>query len=123
MADPTKVKLIGKEVTKRVLGIPAIVEDINKKKLSLKKYSEDVDWDDRADLSKKELLDYNQFIVTINPDFSETTVEYTFFTPMDIVGLLGGLWASFNSLLAQLGFVSIVLYVYNLASMIRRKDE
>jgi uncharacterized membrane protein YhiD involved in acid resistance len=41
---------------------------------------------------------------------------------MDIVGLLGGLWATFKSFMAQLGVASIVMYVYNLATMIRRKD-
>jgi hypothetical protein len=42
---------------------------------------------------------------------------------MDIVGLLGGLWATYNSLMAKIAVFSIVMYVFSLASMIRRKDE
>jgi hypothetical protein len=55
--------------------------------------------------------------------FSEQTVIYQYFSFLDIVGLLGGLWATFKSFTAQLGVLSIVMYVYNLGQMIRRKDQ
>jgi len=55
-------------------------------------------------------------------NFSEQTVIYQYFSFLDIVGLLGGLWATFKSLTAQLGVVSIIMYVYNLTQMIKRKD-
>ena len=64
----------------------------------------------------------NSFIMNLRLGFSEQTVIYQYFSFMDIVGLLGGLWATFKSLTAQLGVVSIVMYVYNLGMMIKRKD-
>ncbi len=62
------------------------------------------------------------FIMNLRLGFSEQTIIYQYFSFLDIVSLLGGLWATFKSLSAQLGVVSIILYVYNLAQMIRRKD-
>ena len=65
----------------------------------------------------------NSFIMNLRLGFSEQTVIYQYFSFMDIVGLLGGLWATFKSLSAQLAVVSVVMYVYNLGMMIKRKDS
>ena len=65
----------------------------------------------------------DSFIMNLRLGFSEQTVIYQYFSFMDIVGLLGGLWATFKSLSAQLAVVSVVMYVYNLGMMIKRKDS
>lgn len=65
----------------------------------------------------------HHFIMHLRLGFSEQTVIYQYFSFMDIIGLLGGLWATFKSLTGQLAVVSIVLYVYNLGMMIKRKDS
>ena len=62
------------------------------------------------------------FLMHLRLDFSEQTVVYNYFSFLDILGLLGGLWATFNGLAAQLAVLSVVFYVYKLAEMIRRKD-
>jgi hypothetical protein len=56
----------------------------------------------------------HHFIMNLRLGFSEQTVIYHYFTLMDIVGLLGGLWATFKSLTANLAAFSVVMYVYNL---------
>ena len=49
-------------------------------------------------------------------------MEYSYTTLFDIVGLLGGLWATFKSISAKLGVITVVWYVFSLAKMIKRKD-
>lgn len=61
--------------------------------------------------------------MNVRLDFSEQTIIYQYFSFIDIVGLLGGLWATYNSIMAKFGVVAIVMYVYNLASMTKRKDR
>jgi len=41
----------------------------------------------------------------------------------DIVGKLGGLLATYNSIMASYAVIKIVMYVYNFASMTKRKDQ
>jgi hypothetical protein len=54
--------------------------------------------------------------------FSEQTVIYAYFSFVDIIGLVGGLWATFKSITANFGVLSVIWYVYSLAQMIRRND-
>ena len=77
----------------------------------------------RYDLSTDKQKEMHHFIMNFRLGFSEQTVIYQYFTLMDIVGLLGGLWATFKSLTANLAAFSIVMYVYNLGMMIKRKDS
>ena len=77
----------------------------------------------RYDLSDEKQKVMHHFIMNLRLGFSEQTVIYQYFSLMDIVGLLGGLWATFKSLTANLAAFSIVMYVYNLGMMIKRKDS
>ena len=53
---------------------------------------------ERANLSKDKQKEMKSFIMHLRLGFSEQTVIYNYFSLMDIVGLLGGLWATFKSL-------------------------
>jgi hypothetical protein len=55
--------------------------------------------------------------------FGEQTVEYKFFTFGDIIGKIGGLWATYKSLLAYVAVFAIVRYALDFASMAKRKDS
>lgn len=122
-AEPLKIILVDKTATRKVLGVGVEFEDVNKKQASIKKINTVIPTENRDDLSDERQKEMHSFIMNLRLDFNEQTVIYQYFSFMDIVGLLGGLWATFKSLTAQLGVVSIVLYVYNLGQMIKRKDH
>ena len=75
-------------------------------------------------MSPKERRDSgSSYIVNLLVDFSEQTVEIRFFTLGDILGKLGGLLATYNSIMGSYAVLAIVLYVYSFAKMTKRKDQ
>ena len=123
IGGPTKIIQKEKNVTKRVLGIAIQYEDIEKKQLQINKVNKLLQAQDKQDLNKEQLRGIKSFVFHLRVDFSESQSEYSYFAILDIVSLLGGLWATFESITARLGILSIIYYVFNLASMIRRKDQ
>ena len=123
-ADPLKVVEIDKIVTRRIFGVPITYKNDVQKKLDFKKVDDPVLAIKRGDLSPKERRDSgSSYIVNLLVDFSEQTVEYRFFTLGDIMGKLGGLLATYNSIMGSYAVIAIVLYVYSFAQMTKRKDK
>ena len=108
----------------RILGIPILFDDRNTNILLFQKASDIIPTVNRDSLTPKEaFFQAKSFIVNLDLSFSEQTIVYQFFSMGDIVGKLGGLLATYNSILASYGVIKIVMYVYNFASMTKRKDQ
>lgn len=70
---------------------------------------------------KEEILRINTFIINLNTDFIETVIRIHYYTVLDVFSELGGLFASYNSILGSIGFVFLISYFYSLSGMIHRK--
>lgn len=123
-AVPIKVIEVGKIIVRRILGIGILYSDVTAKKIEFEKVDDMVVADSRQSLSLKVLnTQQNSLIVDLKLIFGEQTVEYKFFTFGDIIGKIGGLWATYKSLLAYFAVFTVVRYAINFASMTKRKDQ
>lgn len=72
-------------------------------------------------LVKEEISRINTFRINLNINFVETVVRIHFYTILDIFAELGGLFATYKSLIAAFGFLFLISYFFSLSGMIHRK--
>jgi hypothetical protein len=122
-AIPIKIIEIGKIIVRRILGVGVQYTDVTAKKIEFEKLDDIVQVKPRLSLTKKVLrAQQNSLIVNLKLGFGEQTVEYKFFTFGDIIGKIGGLWATYKSVLAYFAVFAIVRFAIDFASMAKRKD-
>ena len=65
------------------------------------------------------------YILEINlvKNLKEEIVIYDYYSILDIVSELGGIFASINGALASIAIFTVIHYIYTLASIIRRKAK
>lgn len=70
---------------------------------------------------KEEISRIYTFRINFSINFVETVVRIHYYTVVDIFAELGGLFASYNSGIAAIGFLFLISYFYSLSGMIHRK--
>lgn len=75
----------------------------------------------KDNLLKEEISRINTFRINLDINFVETVIKIHYYGAVDILSELGGLFASYNSVLASVGFLFLIFYFYQLSAMIHRK--
>ena len=122
-AHPVNIIDIGKNVTKRILGIGIKVGNSENKIINIDKINEeripkDIKVDDNEDLE-----DIYHIHSNIRMNFNEQVIRYDYYSTVDILSSLGGMGASVMLIINTLAFLFIVNFMVNISRIIRRQTR
>ena len=123
-ANPSRVIQKGKQVTKKLFEIPYQYSDIVLKQINVEKRDTIVDSvrvkSYAEQVGKHET--YSQ-LTKLDIDFIEYIQNFEYYSTVDVISSIGGIGATVHILLGISSFSFILIYMYQLIQMIRRKQR
>ena len=124
-AHPIQIINIGKNVTKKILGIGIKNENVETKLINIDRINEIRIPEDLTEYGAANQSDLDIYRVHshIRMNFNEQVIRYEYYSTVDILSSLGGIGASVMMIINFLGFLFIINFMVNFSRIIRRQTR